>query len=385
MPFASIIERYRKLKDNDAFGVLMHPKVIQNYLLYEKEQRERPITMRSEPPFIEIELTNRCNLACIQCLRSLGLKPYKLGDMDPDDYARILARFPRVMNVSLNGFGEPTMYKHFFDIVAYTRRERPWSKIGIYTNGMLINEEYAGRLMNCGLTELNISIDAARPDTYRRVRRGGRLEVLHENLRNLVRIKRETRARFPLIGLNFVMVNENEGEVVPFIEQAAEFGVDHINCISWAAYDWGFKNRRTRESYLRELEAARERIAQLGVACKSFPEISTRWTDPEKPFFCDFYWGEEFRVTYAGDVTLGCCTPFRETYSYGNVLEEGLWEVWNGPKFRRNRELALRHIAPNKTCASCDMFCKSFFAPKPEGEGGFVRASALVSNASDSS
>ena len=32
--------------------------------------------------------------ARVQCLRSRGLKPYKLGDMDFDNYTRILAQFP---------------------------------------------------------------------------------------------------------------------------------------------------------------------------------------------------------------------------------------------------------------------------------------------------
>ena len=172
-----MMDKVNKLHENGAFNLLLHPKVVRNHLLYEKELKERPIVMRSHPSGIEIEMTNRCNLACIQCLRSLGLKPYKLGDMDPDDYRKILAQFPYALNISLNGFGEPMMYRHFFEIVAYTRKERPWAKIGIYSNGMLIDEEKAYKLMDCGLTELNISIDAARPETYRRVRRGGRLEA----------------------------------------------------------------------------------------------------------------------------------------------------------------------------------------------------------------
>jgi MoaA/NifB/PqqE/SkfB family radical SAM enzyme len=233
--------------------------------------------------------------------------------------------------------------------------------------------------MDCGLTELNISIDAAYPDTYRRVRRGGRLEVLHENIRTLVKTKQNTHARFPMLGLNYVMVNDNEGELVPFVEQAADFGVNFINCISWAAYDWGFKNRRSRDSYLRELDAAKKRMDELVVHCKSFPEINTTWTDPNKPFSCNFYWGEEFRVAFNGDITLGCCTPFKETFSYGNLLEQKFTEIWNGPAYQRNRELARDHHPPNKTCASCDMFCKSFFADKPEGEGGFVSINSLTS------
>ncbi|HZO90091.1 MAG TPA: radical SAM protein [Chthonomonadaceae bacterium] len=377
----SIVTNYRKLKENGAYNILLHPKVLANYRLHQKEAAERPLVMHSHPPGIEIEMTNRCNLACIQCLRSLGLKPYKLGDMDFENYKKILAQFPYVMNLSLNGFGEPMMYKHFFEVVEYSRKERPWCKIGIYSNGMLINEEKAYRLMNCGLTELNISIDAAYPDTYRRVRRGGKLDVLHENIRRLVRVRQETRARFPMIGMNFVMLNDNEGELVPFVEQAAEFSVDFLNCITYASYDWGFKNKRTPDSYKRELDAAWKRMEELGVRCKSFPSPDISWSDPKRPFDCQFFWGDNFRVTYSGEITLGCCTPFKETYSYGNLLERPFSEIWNNEFFQRNRELAKKHIAPTKTCASCDAFCKSFFAPRDGSEAAFVPASSLAATA----
>jgi MoaA/NifB/PqqE/SkfB family radical SAM enzyme len=358
------IGHYKRLKENGAFSLLVHPKVLANYRRYRRESEARPLVMNSSPSGMEIELTNRCNLACVQCLRSRGLKPYALGDMDFDNYKKILAQFPYVMNLCLNGFGEPMMHAQFFDIVAYTRKARPWCKIGIYSNGMLIDDDKAYKLMDCGVTEVDISIDAAYPDTYQRVRRGGKLNVLYANIKRLVRVKQETRARFPLLGLNFVMLNENEGELVPFVEQAAELGVDFVNCISYASYDWGFKNMRSPDSYARELETAATRMAALGLRCKSFPSNDLSWSHPEKPFGCAFFWGASLRVTYAGDITLGCCSPFKETYSYGNVLEQPFDTIWNNERFQANRALARQNTPPTPACASCDAFCKHFFAPR---------------------
>ena len=359
----ALIDNYTKLRENDAFGILLRPRVLANAARHQREMRERPLIMASVPPDVEIELTNRCNLACVQCLRSRGLKPYALGDITFEHYTRILAQFPHVKNLCLNGFGEPTLHPRFFDIVTYTRRERPWCKIGIYSNGMLIDEDKARRLMDCGLTELDISIDAASPETYRRVRRGGNLGILHENIFRLMRIKRETRARFPMVGLNFVMLNENEGELVPFIEQAAAFGVDFVNCITYASYDWGFRNRRSPDSYRRELDAARTRMAALGIRCKSFPSDDLSWTRPDRRFDCPFFWGDSLRITYAGEVTLGCCTPFKEIYSYGNVLEQPFTEIWNNDRFQMNRALARGGRAPVAACESFHEFCGKFFAP----------------------
>jgi MoaA/NifB/PqqE/SkfB family radical SAM enzyme len=356
-----VLDHYRKLRENDAFGLLLQPRVLANYRLYQQEVAARPLVMTSLPPGMEIELTNRCNLACVQCLRSRGLRPYALGDMELGHYQTILAQFPFVTNLNLNGFGEALMHPRFFDIVAYTRRVRPWCKIGIYSNGMLIDDQRAHQLTGCGVTEVNVSIDAARPETYRRVRRGGQLEVVHDNIRRLMHARRSTGARFPLVGVNFVMLNENEGELVPFVEQAADLGVDFINCITYASYDWGFQNTRTADNYRHELAAAARRIADLGIRCKSFPSDDLSWTDKNRPFDCAFFWGSSLRITYAGDVTLGCCSPFRETYSYGNVLERPFSQIWNGELYRRNRALARQSTPPCATCQSCDAFGKSFF------------------------
>jgi MoaA/NifB/PqqE/SkfB family radical SAM enzyme len=363
---ASITDLYTQVRDKAPFALALRPKVVANYRHFQQELGARPLVMRSSPPSVEIELTNRCNLACVQCLRSRGLKPYELGQLGFDDYRKILAQFPYVMHLCLNGFGEPMMHDRFFDVVDYTRRERPWCRIGIYSNGMLIDDDKAARLVESGVADVNISIDAATAATYHKVRRGGKLEVVHENVRRLMRARQRRRARLPRVGLNFVMLNENEGELVPFVEQAADLGVDFINCISYASYDWGFRNRRTPVSYKRELEAAAARMTALGVRCKSFPSPDLSWTDPKHAFDCSFFWGQNLRVAFSGDVMLGCCSPFKESYSYGNVLAQPFSEIWNNEKFQRNRMMALHAEPPNAICASCDAFCKSFFTPRTD-------------------
>lgn len=356
----NIVDGIRKLRENDAFPALLRPRVVANYLQHLKERRERPVVMTSHPTAIEIELTNRCNLACVQCLRSRGLRPYALGDIDRQGYERVLAQFPHAMNLSLNGFGEALLHQQFFEIVGYSRAQLPWAKIGIYSNGMLLDDDRAERLPSCGLTEVNVSIDAALPGTYRKIRRGGELKVVHDNIGRVIRARRLARKKHPLLGLNFVMLNDNAGELVRFVEQAAELEVDFINCITLATYDWGFTNRRSQESYRRELDLARQRMQALGVRCRSFPSDFS-WAEGGASFDCSLFWGDNFRVTYSGHITLGCCTPFKETFSYGNVLETPFREIWNNASFQRNRQLAKQGMPPVSACASCHQFQRRFF------------------------
>ena len=70
----ALIGHYTRLKENDAFGILLRPRVLANSMLYQRELRARPLVMTSSPPGMEIELTNRCNLACVQYLLRLGVQ-----------------------------------------------------------------------------------------------------------------------------------------------------------------------------------------------------------------------------------------------------------------------------------------------------------------------
>lgn len=354
----------RKLVENGALSVLLRPRVVLNHLRYQREWARRPTLMRSRPTGVEIEVTNRCNLACVQCLRSQGLKPYALGDIDEQDFLRVLAQFPDALHVCLNGFGEPLMHPRFFELVAHARARLPWAKFSIYSNGTLLDEGAARKMVGSGLTEINVSIDAAKPETYRKVRRGGRLEVVHANLRGLLDWRRRAGTRFPLVGVNFVMLNDNEGELVPFIEQAAEIGVDFVNCVSYATYDWGFENRRSPASYLTELDAARRRLDDLRLRCRSLPSGDLGWTDSSQPFDCRFFWGGSVRVTFEGEATLGCCTPFKETYTYGNLLKTPFSEIWNGEEIQRNRTLARRGEPPQPSCSACRDANARFFSAR---------------------
>jgi len=376
----SLIDHLRWLHENREYRLLLYPRVVANYLLYQREMAQKPDVMRSHPPGVEIELTNRCNLACTQCLRSLGLKPYKLGNLDMEGFKTLLDQFPYVMHLSLNGFGEPFMAPILWEAVEHTHKVRPWCKILIYTNGMLLHEENIKKALASHLTEMNVSLDGGTIDTYRRVRRGGKLDVICENIRNFLRLRNESGKRFPRMGLNFVMLNDNEGELPAFIELAHELGVDYVNCVTYATYDWGFQNRRSLENYRAELTEAKKVLERTGMPCRYFPEWDPEWLKPDRPFSCNFFWGEEFRVTYSGDVTLGCCTPFKEQFSYANLFKQPFKDVWNNETFREIRAASREGRTTNRVCASCDNFARHFFDERGPGTERLISVEDLLAS-----
>jgi len=118
------------------------------------------------------------------------------------------------------------------DAIRHVGKVRPWCKVLIYTNGMLLGDDMIREALRSRLTELNVSLDAGTGEIYRKVRRGGDWDRVIGNIRRFLQLRRESGRRFPRLGLNYVMLNDNEGDLPAFIELAAGLGVDYVNCVT---------------------------------------------------------------------------------------------------------------------------------------------------------
>jgi MoaA/NifB/PqqE/SkfB family radical SAM enzyme len=76
------------------------------------------------------------------------------------------------------------------------------------------------------IAHLQVSIDAARPETYAIVRRPGLWEELRPNLDFICKIRRS--GEIPSLGINFVVQKDNFREIIEFIQLGKELGVDFV-------------------------------------------------------------------------------------------------------------------------------------------------------------
>ena len=58
---------------------------------------------------------------------------------------------------------------------------------------MLLTNKMSDELINSGLTEIQISIDAVSEDTYQKVRPGGKLKTVISNLENFIQLKKQKK------------------------------------------------------------------------------------------------------------------------------------------------------------------------------------------------
>ena len=133
---------------------------------------------------LRVSLTDRCNLRCSYCMPAEGLDWLPGSDVLTDDEVvrliDIAVRHLGVEEVRFTG-GEPLIRRGFPDIARRTSLMRPRPQISVTTNGMGL-ERVAATLAAAGVDRVNVSLDTARPDTFRTITRRDRFPDVERGL-----------------------------------------------------------------------------------------------------------------------------------------------------------------------------------------------------------
>ena len=122
------------------------------------------------PAVVEISESGTCNRSCSFCPRSAPDFPDIKQFIDAallDKLTNELAAFNYRGIFLFSGFVEPMLDAKIYDHISLVRKNLPFSKIEIVTNGDVLNEERLSRLFKCGLTTLLISVYDSASDALR--------------------------------------------------------------------------------------------------------------------------------------------------------------------------------------------------------------------------
>lgn len=126
------------------------------------------------PLMVVVSLTNVCHYRCAHCFYPTYTKhpSFKRHDIEFNVFQKIaieIGQYPH-SNLRILAWGEPLFHPRIVDFVQLARNVMPRNKITLITNGQLLTSALSLALMNAGLDLIEISIDAATVDTYRKVR-----------------------------------------------------------------------------------------------------------------------------------------------------------------------------------------------------------------------
>lgn len=223
------------------------------------------MTTEQLPQYLLIETTTRCNLRCKQCARLVNR--YALADLEMETFERLTPLFPQLQETALYGHGETFLHPRFFEMLETLKKHDIF--VYVTTNGMLLTEAVAERLVALKLDRLSFSLDAATPELFKEIRRGADLDTILENIRRLNAIKqRLQRDDKPVLSIMFCAMKSNIQELPQLVRLADELNMLHgVAALNITEYDQTEGEQLSRypelaEPYFRE---ARELAAKRAI------------------------------------------------------------------------------------------------------------------------
>jgi putative metalloenzyme radical SAM/SPASM domain maturase len=199
---------------------------------------EAAAALRGYPAKLFVETTTRCNLGCIMCVKQTDGCVMSEGEMSQETFAALNPAFPHIEALVLNGIGEPLLHQGLEEFIRIAKSSMPskgW--VGFQSNGLLLDERRAISLVDAGLDKLCISVDAASPELFRRLREGGDLPAIGRAFAALSAAKTYCKRPEVKLGIEFVLMRSNLGELPATLRWAASHGASFAIVSHLLAYD----------------------------------------------------------------------------------------------------------------------------------------------------
>jgi MoaA/NifB/PqqE/SkfB family radical SAM enzyme len=287
------------------------------------------------------------------CPRTALADRWPALDLSWEAFQRIAGVFGRTRHVHLQGWGEPLLHPRLFDMIRVAKAAG--CRVGLTTNGMLLDRLAATQLLDVGLDLLAVSIAGATRETHDTIRAGSGLPWILKNVRRFVSLRAERRCKGPKVELSYLMTRTNLAELPAAVELAASLGMDELYAINLDYVVTSehealgvFTCPQLRLPFGRSVAAARQKARELRLAFRAYP------LDPQEVPVCEANPLKSLFISSDGWVSpcnyMGLAgrkdiprrfhgQPVRVSrLRFGNIQTEDLLDIWNLPAYRAFRQ-----------------------------------------------
>ena len=169
-------------------------------------------------PHLRVAITPECNFNCVYCrVGGEGLPPNGVL-MSSEEIIGVVKVASEVgfKHLKITG-GEPTLRKDLFEIIYGCSELESLDEVQLVTNGSALTKEYAQRLVDSGLDNTTISLDAASREKFKDMTKRDRFEKVISG------IYAAREVGLP-VTINSVVMQRNKREVEGLIEIARKTG-----------------------------------------------------------------------------------------------------------------------------------------------------------------
>ena len=284
------------------------------------------------PEDVIVETNSYCNLSCIMCPYPF-LKRSK-GEMDFQVFTKIV---DEVAGISPNSrfwvaiLGEPLLGKNLITMLRYAR-DKGLKHINLNTNATFLTPEMTSQLLDSGIENLHVSLDASSSETYDKIRVGGDFDTSVRNVECFLAEKRKRGITSLQVTAQMIVMEQNEHEAEEFKQYWLSRGA-----VVKIRLKMGWGAAVTPE----DLKAA---ALKRDIPCAwLLRSVSIHWDG-----------------TFAQ-----CDADYEAEYSPGDIKTQTIKEIWdNELAIRRKRTLSLNYLHPPcDTCLDWSVGRAQYFYP----------------------
>ena len=305
---------------------------------------------------IYLELTNKCNLNCTICYRRSWSETPQ--DMSEELFRKIkkeLNEIKSVEQVVLGGIGEPT----YAPLIGEALKELGEYKLTLTTNGVYLNNAILDSIVKY-VDLVMISIDGLH-ENYSSIR-GTELAYVLENIKQINKLKERTKKPTPVIGIQFVLSDDNAGDVFSLIDLANDSKVEIVAFSNLLPQTEENARKILYKRYANlEVKQMFHKVVSYAFR-KGIKLILPHW---ELKTECGFIEDNTTFVCASGEVVP--CYRLSHTYkefvfgrektvirhSFGNLQKKSLKEIWENKEYKNFRESVANNKYPS--CIDCDL------------------------------
>jgi radical SAM protein with 4Fe4S-binding SPASM domain len=288
--------------------------------------KKRKTVLDTMPVRLWIESSFACNLQCIMCPNKEIAQSDK-GVMSFDLFKKIIDEAKVFVNdVYLHHRGEPLINNDLFRMISYAKMHG--LAVRFHTNGCLLSEDKAIKLIDAGPDMVSFSFDGFQKDIYEEVRQGAKFDRTVANIVRFCELKKQKKSSKPYVVI----------EKIDFLRYADRY----------------------QAAISKKLE---DEFTMAGVD-EIIVKKEYEWVTPETEInitefsynVCTFPW-YAMVICWDGTVT-PCPQDYKAGIRLGNVTEKSIRQIWNDEPYQELRYNLSNDINSLSLCKKCDRLCR---------------------------
>ncbi len=265
-----------------------------------------------------VETTAKCNIYCPMCPRETHKQPKE--DMSDEVFERLVTESSSsAEHMMLIGLGEPLLDNKIFDRIEFCEKHGVSTLLS--TNGTLLDENAAQRLLQTPIEHITLSFDGASKESFEYYRKGAKFEKVRDNFVRFAKLKEAMKSRVQIV-VQMVRMEKNWDEVADF------------------------------ERFWKSVPGVDQTRVKADETDLMSPQGGHAAGDFQHP--CHYLWRGPMYVKQNGDVYPCCQSYMLDGKPVGHIGEQPLTDIWNSAEMQRMRGLHVSKRAGEiEICSKC--------------------------------